>query len=86
MPTNNTSYVCDICIHINHISRFQCSCCGTIPAMYSITRTPLKGAAFNSPDSFSIVPVVKAFGADRAEHHRTVRTYLRTVKADYYAS
>lgn len=85
--SNGTSYVCDICIHINHVSRFQCSCCGTIPAMYSVLGKPTKGGAyFSAPDRFALVEVVKAHGADRAEHHRTVRTYLRTVKADYYAS
>jgi hypothetical protein len=82
-----TTYECEICLTINHNCRFQCQNCGTIPARYSVTRKPLSSARFQSARSeFSLVEVVIAFGADRAEHHRTVRTYLRTVKADYYAT
>jgi hypothetical protein len=84
---NSTTYECKICLSINSAARFHCQHCGTIPAEYSITREPISGSRFETArDEFSIVSVVVAFGADRAEHHRTVRTYLRTVKADYYAS
>jgi len=81
-----TTYECEICLSINHAIRFQCQNCGTIPAVYSVTHKPLKGSTISPGASFALVEVIVAYGADRAEHHRTVRTYLRTVKADYYAS
>lgn len=79
------TYECKICLNINHVSRFQCQTCATIPALYSVNGKPLKYSAFISA-AFTIVPVIVARGADRAEHHKTSRSYLRTVPADYYAS
>lgn len=84
------TYECQICLNVNNAVKLHCSTCGTIPAIYSITSTPAKDvsavietyAAWNT----GFIPVVVARGADRAEHHRTVRTYLRTVKSDYYAT
>ena len=81
-----TTYECRICLNINHVSRFQCQTCGTIPECYSVLKTPLKYSAFTSTESFALVTVVVAYGADRAEHHKTSRSYLRTVPVDYYAS
>lgn len=84
--TSNT-YECTICLNINHASKLHCSCCGTIPEQYSVLRVPTR--LFVEEDLSvpqPLVPVVIARGADRAEHHKTSRVYLRTVPVDYYAT
>ena len=80
------TYECSICLNVNHVSHFHCSTCGTIPKQYSVLNAPARFIAESVDDVPHIISVVVAFGADRAEHHRTVRTYLRTVESDYYAS
>lgn len=77
------TYECNICLNVNHASRLHCSTCGTIPAQYSILKVParLSGDYFGQ-----YISVVVAFGADRAEHHRNSKSYMRTVPLDYYAS
>lgn len=78
------SYKCDICLSVNHVSRFHCQHCGTIPERYSVLKTP---ARFMSDDLGipKLIPVCVARGADRVENHHTSRSYLRTVPMDYYA-
>jgi len=77
------TYECSICYSVNHSSRIHCSCCGTIPAQYSIIRRPMR---YIDGDNLSLaIPVVAAIGVDRTERHRTITRQLRTVAADYYA-
>jgi hypothetical protein len=86
--TTNT-YECNICLNINHATKLHCSTCGTIPTQYSVIGVPARlqvGLMFPIYTSDRLTPVVIAKGADRAEHHKTSRVYLRTVKADYYAT
>lgn len=84
------TYECVICLNTNHNSKLHCSCCGAVPAKYS----PIGVTARNYYGEFADVlserinpwiTVVVAHGADRAEHHKTSRSTMRTVKADYYA-
>lgn len=81
----NKTYECAICFNINHISKFHCSTCNTIPSCYSVINSP---AIFHYDELGlpHLIPVVIAHGADRAEWHRASRAYLRTVKVDYYAA
>lgn len=81
----NKTYECEICLNINHISHFHCSTCGTIPKDYSVINSPARFVT-DELGLPRIIAVVIARGADRAEWHRTMRTNLRTVKADYYAT
>jgi len=87
MTVSNVTYECEICLNINHASKLHCSTCGTTPKQYSIFGIPVN---FTNRDNFEevphFVPVVIAKGADRVEWHHTSRVYLRTVKADYYAT
>jgi len=80
----NLTYECEICLNVNHAAKLHCQTCGTVPKQYSILKQPTRIVEGDYFTTF--VPVVIAHGADRAEWHRTVRTYLRTVKADYYAT
>lgn len=77
------TYECAICLNVNHNVKLHCSTCGAVPAKYS----PIKTTAIERSGSINyFVPFVIARGADRAEWHRTSRSYLRTVPLDYYAS
>lgn len=81
------TYECPICYGVNHASKTQCSACGTIPAMYSLTRMPARILDNDLGDMINgYISVVSAIGVDRTERHRTVKRVLRTVAADYYAS
>lgn len=79
------TYECAICLNINHNSHFHCSTCGTIPAKYSVLNVPARFVPIVADEPIRMIGVVVARGADRAEHHHTTRTYMRTVPADYYA-
>lgn len=83
-----TTYECAICLNVNHASKLHCSTCGTVPAKYSVLSVPTRMLSHEDHGFIGdwLIPVVVARGADRAEHHHTTRVYLRTVKADYYAS
>ena len=78
------TYDCSICLNINHASRLHCRTCGTIPAMYSPITIPARFVV--DAEDYHFISSVVAHGADRAEHHKTSRSYLRTVPLDYYAS
>ena len=77
------TYECVICLNINSAVRLQCCTCGTIPVQYSPIRVP---SAYRPDAMRAFIPVVIARGADRTEHHHNTKTYLRTVKLDYYAT
>ena len=78
------TYECVICLNTNHASKLHCSTCGAVPAHYSMLGATTR---IIEDDLFTrFIPFVVAFGADRAEHHHTTKSYLRTVKLDYYAS
>ena len=85
------TYECAICLNVNHASKLACSTCGTIPARYSVSGRPESAVCnFNwQYGGWGIgsrrIEVVVAHGADRAEHHHTTRSYMRTVPLDYYA-
>jgi len=64
------TYECEICQSINSAAKLQCSTCGTIPARYSVIGRPAK--IVDSPlDSF--IPVVNAYGCQRATMRRTIK-------------
>ena len=71
-------YTCEICDELNSSARFTCRCCGTIPARYSVLRTP---ATFKHDDFVSVVRAIGCFQAFPAH----AKIGLRTVRADYYA-
>lgn len=68
-------YVCAICDSTNSATRIHCQNCGTVPAMYSLTRKPV---------NYVGTEVVRARGAVLAAQHES-RIYFRTVELDYYA-
>lgn len=70
-------YTCEICHATNHVAKFACSNCGTVPAMYSGLHKPMRRDA--------AITVCVAFGAERVDTFRHSRAYLRTVPMDYYA-
>lgn len=70
-------YVCEICHNVNHVSRFDCRNCGTIPTMYSGTGSPMRRDA--------AIRVVVAYGAERVDTFKHSKAYFRTVPLDYYA-
>ena len=92
MNNKSNTYVCSICHNINHVCRFHCSCCGTIPAMYSWRNIPIRFrpdtiVSFNPIETISnTIPVVVAFGCSRVEHYKQSKANLRTVPLDYYAT
>lgn len=76
-------YECAICQNINSASRLRCSCCGTIPAMYSVTH---KTVTVHSTDSSKwMTEIVAAHGCERAEKRVNVHVKLRTMPLDYYS-
>jgi len=75
------TYECEICHGINHVRRFNCQNCGTIPAKYSWTGRPT--ASFYL--SGYTIEVYVAFGAERQVSRRTIKRTARTVPLDYYA-
>jgi len=77
------TYECSICWAVNHASKLHCSCCGTIPAQYSVTAKP---AVFRLDDYLGgYINVLVAFGAERQVSRRTIKRTARTVPLDYYA-
>lgn len=97
--TNDRLYECSICKHINHVSRFHCQTCGTIPARYSFTGKPIREKDEVNTDGVtelwldsalsaavsSHVEVLVAFGAERIGFSHATKVHLRTVPGDYYA-
>ena len=81
MTNDMKYYECVICKQLNHASRFHCQSCGTIPAMYSFFRVPLRGSQNGYQAS---IPVACARGIDRNDVHFS-RVFMRTVPFDYYA-
>jgi hypothetical protein len=85
------TYECTICGAVNHVSRFHCHACGTIPAGYSWLRKPiierLEPAVSTSPESptTSTIEVYVAYGVERQMTRRTIKRTGRTVPLDYYA-
>lgn len=81
------TYECPICYAVNIATKVQCSCCGTIPAQYSLSKKPARLLSQDIGDVINgFISVVSAIGCDRTERHRTCKRVLRTVPADYYAS
>ena len=78
-----TTYECPICLSINHVSKLQCSNCGTIPSRYSLLGGPARQV--NDYDFSRFIPVVPAYGCYRAAQHHAQRVTLKTVSLDYYA-
>lgn len=77
-------YECVICLSLNHASRLHCQNCGTIPAQYSILGAPAKSIEHETFSQY--IPVIAAFGCQRASQHKGQKVYLRTVSVNYYAS
>lgn len=75
---------CVICKSVNHVYRFTCQNCGTIPAKYSVARVPTVHRVTVDGD-ITATEIVVARGAVRAAQHHQ-RLFLRTVAHDYYAS
>ena len=80
----NKTYHCEICHSVNHISRFHCQHCGTIPERYSVLGSPARFIR-DELDIPKLISVVVAVGAERLDRSRTVKTLMRTVPLDYYA-
>ena len=78
------TYTCEICHSINHISRFHCQHCGTIPERYSVIGTP---ARFSNDELGipKLISTVAAVGCERLDSFRTTKANMRTVPLDYYA-
>ena len=92
--TNDRLYECSICKHINHVSRFHCQTCGTIPAQYSWLGKPTRDREDTfygvSPQGDALtatqIEVFVAFGAERIGFSHATKVQLRTVPMDYYAT
>jgi hypothetical protein len=91
MNESNT-YECEICHGINHVNRYHCQTCDTIPTRYSWLRKPIR-ERLNTTVAFSpmetirpVIEVYVAFGVERQASRRTIKRTIRTVPLDYYAT
>lgn len=81
-------YECVICLSLNHASRLHCQNCGTVPKQYSVIKVPMVikiDRGNNYGTGTKCVPVLVAFGSERASQKRISRVGLRTVQSTYYA-
>lgn len=84
------TYECEICYGVNHVNRFCCQNCGTIPRQYSWQGVPIRErlntiVSFNPETVSATIEVHNAIGCERQMARRTIKRTARTVPLDYYA-